>query len=369
MKSKLVLQQRVLVLTCCTALMLLLMNNESQAQLEQRKPRPNPADAVLKVQQLPPALEQILKNWETHSKKIEKLEGNHVRLWYDDVFQMEKRSEGKFYYEQPDKGRIDITGMEIKKGAVSDKKNAEGKPYQLKPGENERWICDGARIFSINEDEKSYEVYPIPLGRRGENIMEGPLPFLFGMPAETAKKRYFLQLVANSPEQIVIAVKPRRRADAANYREAKVILNPKTYLPNAVLLVHPGGNQSTVYVFKNVVANKSRGIITKIWGNDPFKPDLDDYQLQGKVAAVAQGPNPPQVAFKVPSTIGRDYKAAQKILIQMGFKPEVHPGNPAQNPGERKYHVYRQKPQPGTAAKKGDTIHLLLYTDPNAAKN
>ncbi|MCA9016684.1 MAG: hypothetical protein KDA77_15230, partial [Planctomycetaceae bacterium] len=130
MKSKLVLQQRALVFTCCTALTLLLINNTSQAQ---QKERPNPADAVLKIEPLPPELEQILKNWETHSKKIEKLEGNHTRYWYDDVFQVEKLSEGKFYYEQPDKGRIDITGVEVPKGAQGQKRNKDGKPYQLKP--------------------------------------------------------------------------------------------------------------------------------------------------------------------------------------------------------------------------------------------
>ncbi|WP_339731119.1 PASTA domain-containing protein [uncultured Gimesia sp.] len=368
MKSKLVLQQRALVIACCAAFTLLLINNESQAQLEQRKQRPNPADAVLKVQGLPPALEKILEDWETHSKKIEKLEGNHTRYWYDDVFQVEKLSEGKFYYEQPDKGRIDITGVKVPKGKQGKKQNKDGKPYQLKPGDNERWICDGKRIFSINEDEKSYEIYPIPLNRRGENIMEGPLPFLFGMPAATAKKRYFLKLLENTPQRIIIAVKPRRRADAANYSEAKVMLNPETFLPSAVQLIHPGGNQSTVYTFGNVVANKNQGLIRRVFGNDPFVPDLDDYQLQGKVVALAQGPNPPQVAFKVPSTIGRDYKAAKQMLQQMGFKPEVHPGDPAQKPGERKYHVYRQKPQPGTTAKKGDTIHLLLYTDPSTPK-
>ncbi|QDT45037.1 PASTA domain protein [Gimesia alba] len=371
MKSKLVLQQRALVFTCCTAFTLLLINNEVQAQLDQRKPRPNPAGAVLKVQQLPPALEKILENWENHSEKIEKLQGNHIRLWYDDVFQMEKRSDGKFYYEHPDKGRIDITGMEIPKGAVSDKRNAEGKPYQLKPGENECWICDGKRIFSINEDEKSYEVYPIPVDRRGANIMEGPLPFLFGMPAETAKKRYFLKLLVNTPEQIVIAVKPRRRADAANYSEAKVKLNPKTYLPDAVQLIHPGGNQSTVYVFKNVVANKRKGIIDW-WKGDPFIPDLDDYQLQGKVAAVAEGPNTPnpvkQVAFKVPSMIGRDYKAAQQMLVKMGFVPEIHRGAAAPEP-KVIYHVYQQLPKPGTTAKKGETVHLRLYDNPKTTQN
>jgi len=380
MKSKLVLHQSSLIFSCCTALALLLVNNASQAQ-DQRKQRPNPADVVLKVQEVEPALNEILKKWERESQKIQKLEGNHVRLWYDDVFQLEKRSKGKFYYEQPDKGRIDITGMEIKKGAVSDKRNPNGKPFQLKPGENERWICDGKRIFAVNEDEKSYEVYPIPLGRRGANIMEGPLPFLFGMPAKVAKERYFLKLIVNSPQQIVIAVKPRRRADAANYSEAKVKLNPETYLPSAVQLIHPGGNQSTVYVFENVVANKNKGIIAGIFGKDPFTPDLAGYQLQGKVVAAAgekqvQQPVKPvqqpvrpvqQATFKVPSLIGKDYKTAQTMLQQMGFKSKLYEGKAVAEPGERKFHVYLQAPEPGTIAKKGDLIHLKLYTESKAS--
>lgn len=369
MKSKLVLHQSTLILTCCTTLILLLMNNELLAQ---RKQRPNPANAVLKIEPLPPELEQILKKWETESKKIQKLQGNHVRLWYDDVFQLEKRSKGNFYYEHPDKGAIEITGMEIKKGQVSDKRNAKGKPFQLKPGEDERWVCDGKRIFSIDEEKKTYEVFPIPLNRRGANIMEGPLPFLFGMPAETAKKRYFLKLLVNTPQQIIIAVKPRRPADAANYSEAKVLLNPKTYIPGAVQLIHPGGNQSTVYRFENVVANKNRGFIAGILGRDkdPFRPDLDDYQLQGKVIAAAEDKNvqkPVQqmAAFKVPSMIGRDYKSAQKLLKQMGFDSKVHPGQPANEP-KKIYHVYEQLPKPGSPAQKGDLIHLRLYTDPKS---
>ncbi len=379
MKSKLVLHQSTLVFSCCVALTVLLFNNQSQAQL---KERPDPAGAVLKVQQLPKALEEILKNWERESKKIQKLEGNHTRYWYDDVFQVEKHSEGKFYYEQPDKGRIDITPLKIPKGAQGRKKNAKGKPYQLKPGDNERWVCDGKRIFSIDEGEKTYEVYPIPLERRGANIMEGPLPFLFGMPAEVAKKRYFLKLLVDTPRQIVIAVKPRRQADAANYSEAKVILNPETYLPSAVQLIHPGKNQSTVYTFSQVVANKKRGILSTWLGKNPFAPDLEGYQLQGKVVAAAgenqvQQPRRPvqqpvrpvqQLAFKVPSMIGKDYKTAQQQLKDMGLKSELHAGAPATKAGQRKFYVYNQKPKAGETAQQGAVIHLQLYTDPKAQK-
>ncbi|HCO25144.1 MAG: hypothetical protein CME31_01975 [Gimesia sp.] len=376
MKLKPVLLQSALVFTCCTAAGLLLCNQLSQAQGQQ--PAANQAPQV--EQQLPAALEEILKKWELESSKIEKLEGKHIRIEYEDVFKVEKQSEGIFYYEKPDKGRIDITGMDIKKGAKGKKIDPKtGQPYQLRPGANECWICDGKRIFSINEDAKSYEVFPIPLERRGVNIMEGPLPFLFGMPAKTAKERYFLKLEINNPQQILIAAKPKRRADAANYSEAKIILNPKTYLPSAVLLIHPGGKQSTVYTFKDVVANKSRGIIRKLFTDDPFVPDLADYRLEGKVVAVAgeenvqrpvqQAAPVQQATFKVPNMLGRDYKTAQKLIKDMGFESKVYPGKPAQKPDQRIYHVYDQRPVPGEAVKPGAVIHLQLYTDPSKQQN
>ncbi|QDT93533.1 PASTA domain-containing protein [Gimesia algae] len=380
MKLKPVLLQSALVFTCCTAAGLLLCNQLSQAQGQQ--PAANQVPQV--EQQLPAALEQILKNWENESAKIQKLEGNHLRREYDDVFQVEKKSEGKFYYEQPDKGRIDISGMKIPEGAKSDKPNDKGGFYALKPGQDERWICDGKRIFSIDENEKKYEVYPIPLERRGVNIMEGPLPFLFGMPAKVAKERYFLKLLVNTPEQIIIAAKPRRKADAANYREAKIKLDPKTYLPAAVQLIHPSGKQSTVYIFSDVVANKNR-IIDRIWGTDPFTPKLAGYRLEGKVAAVpeekkverpvqqpiqrpVQQVPVQQATFKVPNMVGHDFQSAEALLQKMGFQTKVWPGDPADEP-RLIHHVYQQVPVPGATAKKGQTVHLKLYIDPNKAKD
>src|SRR5690606_38106001 len=125
--------------------------------------------------------------------------------------------------------------------------------------------------------------------------------------------------LVNTPEQIIVAAKPRRRADAANYREAKIKLDPKTYLPAAVQLIHPSGNQSTVYIFSDVVANKNR-IIDRIWGIDPFTPKLAGYRLEGKVVAAAgeenverpvqQAAPVQQATFKVPNMVRHDFKSA-----------------------------------------------------------
>jgi len=60
-----------------------------------RLPRPEP-NVDLRVEKLPPKLEQILKEWENASSRIRTLEGKHYRWVYDLTFNVEKRAEGVF---------------------------------------------------------------------------------------------------------------------------------------------------------------------------------------------------------------------------------------------------------------------------------
>ncbi|HUG18784.1 MAG TPA: hypothetical protein VMM56_07380, partial [Planctomycetaceae bacterium] len=76
-----------------------------------------------------PQLEKILKDWENKTKGITKLSGTHRRFVYDFVFEVEKRADGKFYYESPDKGRIDIEVVEIGEQEQSQKLGRSGKPF------------------------------------------------------------------------------------------------------------------------------------------------------------------------------------------------------------------------------------------------
>jgi hypothetical protein len=208
--------------------------------------------------------------------------------------------------------------------------------------------------MQVNDEEKTVEVFSIPPDARGENIMEGPLPFLFGMPAEKAKRRYVLTLLKQDENQIWLGVKPRWQQDAANWKEAKVILNRDTYLPSAVMLVDPTGNLETVYSFRKLEANykgKRPGILQRIWPvKDPFKPDLDGYKL------VKAAPPPSQV----PSVVGLDWKEAQARLEKAGYTVKFKRGSPA--PEEEKvYKVYQQQPLPTQPPASGEPIVLTLY--------
>lgn len=248
--------------------------------------RERPPIEPLRIEQLPPELEQVLRDWEAKSSQFQRMRGNQHRIIYDDTFGVEKHCDGEFTYEAPDKGSYQLEPSKIPKNSVSRTKTKSGQPYTLQAGDTERWVCTGEFIVQINDKEKTYSVIEIPPENRGKNIIDGPLPFLFGMKAEQAKMRYFLKLLPGREGQVWLSVKPRRREDAANWREATVIIDDQTFLPFAVRLVDPSGQGTTVHTFSNIEVNKK-----KAWfGEDPLKPNLRGYKrIQPTGSAEAAG--------------------------------------------------------------------------------
>jgi len=229
------------------------------------------------IEQLSPELEQILQEWEEKSSRIKSLHGTHKRTVYNTVFEVEKIAAGKFFLQTPDKGRIDLEGLEVAKGAKSARIGKSGKPYRLEEDHAEKWICTGDEIVMVNDDEKTYEVMPLPESVKGSNIINSPLPFLFGMKADEAKRRFQITLKSNSKAQAVLIVTPRMDSDRQNYKQAFIMLEKENYLPTAVKLFDPSGSLETVYMFENVKINDN-GVLQRIQSmfreRDPFHPDL-----------------------------------------------------------------------------------------------
>ncbi len=258
----------------------------SGARNGQSKTARPPAEQ-LRIEPLPPELEKILLEWERQSSKIEKLVGEHQRIVYNGVFEVEKRSDGKFYYESPDKGRIDLKGMKIDDAEVSKRVNKKsGQPYRIEADQETRWICTGKEVMNINDDEKTFEMFPLPPDLQGANIINGPLPFLFGMKAEEAKKRFEISFVAeddpkkNNKNVVWLTARPRQMADKENFQEATIILDRTRYLPHAVKLLDPSGNMETVYNFPaNKLHINQTSMVPPIFRNDPFHPTLRGYKM------------------------------------------------------------------------------------------
>jgi TIGR03009 family protein len=267
---------------------------------------PPPKGEPLRVENLTPELEKILKDWEFQTSKFETMAGGFSRFKYDKTFEVEKRAEGKFVYKAPDKGNYELRAAQIDKDAVSKKVGKDGTPYVVKPDEPERWVCNGKKVIKINDKEKTYEEVDIPPESQGQNIIDGPLPFLFGMQAEKAKRRYKLSLLKHkNTDEIWLQVIPRTRGDSANWVKAKVIIEAKTFKPKAVFLEDPTGGES-VHVFKDIVINEKRGFFDR----DPFKPSLRNYKLVlNDKSAVEEKPiAPPSKSAK--STKGNTRAAA-----------------------------------------------------------
>ena len=333
--------------------------------------------------QVNPQLWQELVNWEKFSAKVNSLSGSHRRFVYDRVFEVEKRADGKFYYEAPDKGRIDITEVELAEDEQSLRKNKLGKPYRLESDIPEIWICDGQQIAQGIVPQKIYSVFNIPAEQQGRNIMDGPLPFLFGLPANIAIQRYSITLLDQTAENYVsLRILPRRQQDLQSWREAEVILNRKNYLPIAVKMVDPTGNRETVYRFDELEPNRPNNPIFEIFGRTPFNIKLamkgfkeikqNVAQQEGQPGAgprpnmAPQPDNPPSSPAEkqlfMPDVSKMEWKAIQKMFADRGFQVEFRKAGPAPSP-EQVFNVAVQEPKPGVPLKAGQKVTVHLFDE------
>jgi TIGR03009 family protein len=331
--------------------------------------RPN-----LQVQQLSPKLEQILKDWSQASDKIQKLQGSHSRWVYNHTFEIEKQASGVFYFESPDKGRIDIVGQSKPFRAPRRKFNngkpdsKNGKVYQFKSDLKETWIADGRNIKKIDEKIKTVEVFPIPPESQGKNIMDGPLPFLFGMPPEKAKRRFRFVLLGESETKVWLQIWPKLQQDRANWKQAKVILLKPSYLPDAVQLIDPAGTSETDYRFNALVVNKPRTLWNKLIGSRHWtNPKLTGYQVninEPKTLRNEQNANPPnmqkrQLQPAVPSVVGLNYDEAKRAIFNAGYYVKFEHGTPTANRNQV-WRVEAQSPRQSTPLAKRKTVTLLI---------
>ncbi|MBL8816193.1 MAG: PASTA domain-containing protein [Planctomyces sp.] len=326
------------------------------------------AELNQRIKALPPGMYQLLDEWHQSSSEIDRLEGGHLRRVYDTVFKVEYMSNGKFYYEKPDKGRLDVTPMKIdaellaarENGSVPAMKDKDGKVFAVKSDKNEQWVCDGQRIYQIHVDTKEAEIMALPAGMGGVNIMDSPLPFLFGIPADKAVDRFDLTFSKPFDRQSGFArikALSRHDGDKQNWSSAEIILELKTMLPSAVRIYDPAGTKITSYTFTELKVNE------KDWFRLPgarnvFAPDLRGY----KTNVIQDSP-------MIPNVEGMAYQDAVIQLERVGMKGKgdnknifLDKGAPAVRT-EDVFRVQKQTPAAGTPVQPGQEVRLTLFTE------
>lgn len=221
-----------------------------------------------------PQVEAILQTWEQKTSDISRMKGKYRRYVYDHIFLVEKRAYGEYWFESPDKARMDF--YPDKELPNPPQQKIGSKVFQIQADRGETWLCTGKEILDINHDEKTYDRFQIPVAFQGQNITNGPLPFLFGMKAEEVKKKYMMSLGdMHKPEEgkIHIVATPMVPALRREFQRAEILLNAETYLPSGVKLWDPAGSKETVYVFWEPERN------FRTWLNDPFRINLRGWKL------------------------------------------------------------------------------------------
>ena len=217
------------------------------------------SNVVLKT---PKEMDPVLQEWEQKTAHIESLKGSFSRFTYDSVFGVEKRAKGNYWFKSPDKAKMEFlpdpviveAAEKLQPGQKLQHKVGE-KPnqviYEVVADEQTSWICTGSEILALNHAPKTYSRMEIPQQYRGQRITDGPLPFLFGMKAESVKKRYAMTFGSqHNPSQLIhIVAFPLVPALQKEFIRAELMLDPNTFMPRAVRLWDPTGNKQTSYVF------------------------------------------------------------------------------------------------------------------------
>ena len=255
---------------------------------------------------MPQEIESLLPEWEAKSSQIQYLEGKFILTQYDEIYQTQTMANGEFWYQSPDKGRMDFHPLNLSKfpkdpktGKVINPKKVgpNGAPYVVKPHSEERWVCTGEKILQIQDDVKQYVEIVIQAQYRGESIKNSPLPFLFGLSKEEAKSRYLLNLGAMHRKTVAgcdvpvfhIVALPLRAEDASEWSRAEVLLRTDNFLPFSIRTNDPPGTSTNVYTFTGLDTDK--GFLTR----DPF-----NVSTRGLQSIKVEEAAPPPTSDKTP---------------------------------------------------------------------
>ena len=137
----------------------------------------------------------------------------------------------------------------------------------------ETCICDGQKIFEFDYRNQRLVERALPPELRGKAIVNGPLPFLFGAKAADIKARYWVREVRNDKKKFWLYAVPKLQADAADFEHIEIIIpDGQEFLPEAMLLFHRGGTQTT-FQFNNRKVNWNQLVEkVKFWETAFFAP-------------------------------------------------------------------------------------------------
>ena len=259
---------------CLSILVLLLLAPSADAQQQLSTPKPQQSTSAGIQQQeargvQPPAflplsekhqqyIQRVLMYWQSHTEKIDHYRSNFERWQFDTVYgprnTFKTFSTGKVRFANPDKGLFKVEKVLTYQPASAQSKAS----YKEVPGTHgEFWVCDGKSIFEYDFLNERLIQQVLPAELQGKNIINGPLPFLFGCNAQDIMNRFWVRAITpqNVEGEIWLEAYPKTIHDASNYQKVHIIIDNKDFLPKGMVIFdrsyEKGKNHSrTVFNFK-----------------------------------------------------------------------------------------------------------------------
>ena len=200
-------------------------------------------------------LHKFLDFWEHSSQQVERYTCNFQRFDYDTeiVNYRDPQTQqlaacsvayGNIRYAQPDRGRYETTDVLT----FTEPPKTPGGQAKYDKLDNdikkERWICDGENIYTFDFSNKKLYEEEIPVEMRGEEIVNSPLPFLFGAKKAQVLERYWVRVIPQPKNQqnqneYWLEAYPKRIEDARLYSKVEIIIAAEDFLPKAIHLYSP----------------------------------------------------------------------------------------------------------------------------------
>ena len=140
-------------------------------------------------------VDKVLLYWQQRTEKVHLYRTKFQRWQFDTVYgpanTFKTFSTGKIQYAEPDKGLFKVEEVLSYHAAVSP---ATKPSYKAIPGvHGEYWVCDGKSIFEYDYNNQKLIQQILPAELQGQNIINGPLPFLFGSNAADIKISFWVR--------------------------------------------------------------------------------------------------------------------------------------------------------------------------------
>ena len=273
------------------------MTAQEKANFEAHQKRSAQAAAAQAVAprspQLPPGfplpadeqqyIEQVLDFWQQTSDKVKHYKCDFLRYDYDTEFvnirdprtnqlYAHHQATGEIRFAAPDKARFEttkvfkFTGAPKEQGGTADYKPLKGHSMWGRTI-NECWVCTGQSVFSFDFEQKARHEERIPPRLQG-NVVESPLPFLFGAKKDDVMKRYWVRYIpkyetdAQGQKKLIeneiwLDIYPKRINDAQTYSKVELILSADDFMPLAIHMYAPNYNpaknnySSRYFIFQN----------------------------------------------------------------------------------------------------------------------